>query len=94
MGTRSSFWLAASFLLATSATTQAGLTAISQPTSDYLSSTTLIPITVSNFTNIASLSDANLTISFSDALQARTVPAGGWATWVLRRTPRATRRGF
>jgi hypothetical protein len=50
MKMRTSFWL-----VATSGTTQAGLIPISQPTADYISSTTLIPITVSNFTDVSSL---------------------------------------
>lgn len=47
----------------------------------YTSYTTLLPITVPNFTNFTSLSDANLTASFSAALNARTAPGGGWASW-------------
>lgn len=80
MKMRTSFWLVASFLVATSGTTQAGLIPISQPTADYISSTTVIPITVSDFTDVSSLSDGNLTISFSDVMHARTVPFS-WGTW-------------
>jgi hypothetical protein len=47
----------------------------------YTTYTTLLPITVPNFTDFGSLSDANLTASFSTALNARTAPGGGWASW-------------
>lgn len=78
---RISFWLVVGLLITTSGATQAGLILVSQPTASYLSSTTLIPITAGDFTDVTSLGDANLTIAFSDTMNARSVPVGGWATW-------------
>ncbi len=72
------FWgLLASFLVATSGTAQAGLVPISQPTAEYISSTTLISITDTDSASVDSLSDGNLTISFSHFLLAGTAP-GRW----------------
>ena len=58
----------------------AGFVAINSPTAAYTSSTTLIPITQVDGTNLNSISDGSLTVSFSNTLQARTVPAT-WLTW-------------
>src|SRR5262249_44012145 len=38
-------------------------------------------ITVSDFTDVNSLADSNLTVSFSTTVNARTVPNGGWNNW-------------
>jgi hypothetical protein len=55
-------------------------TPVAQPDASYLKSTTEIPITAPDFTTVSSLADQTQTISFSDALEARSVP-NTWATW-------------
>ena len=54
---------------------------IPQPNAAYTSTTTLIPIVGADFGTQTSISDATLTVNFSTALERRTVPGGGWATW-------------
>ena len=61
-------------------TARADFIAISQPTAAYTSSTTNIPITDPDNTNITSLSDGTMTLSFSSQVQTRTVP-NSWSTW-------------
>jgi hypothetical protein len=61
-------------------TARADFIAISQPTAAYTSSTTNIPITDPDYTNITSLSDGTMTLSFSSQVQTRTVP-NSWGTW-------------
>ncbi|KPJ74635.1 MAG: hypothetical protein AMS14_05150 [Planctomycetes bacterium DG_20] len=74
--------LAVAFVVAMSAATAlADFVQISMPDAAYLASTTKIPITVSDGTYIGSLSDPDLTVSFSHLVYAATVPGGGWATW-------------
>ena len=50
------------------------------PDSTYTGSTTLIPITGPDGDTILALSDANLTVSFSTAMQKFTVP-DSWSNW-------------
>jgi PEP-CTERM motif-containing protein len=50
------------------------------PDSTYTSSTTLIPITGPDGDTILTLSDANLTVTFSTAMQKFTVP-DSWTNW-------------
>ncbi|CDM65453.1 PEP-CTERM sorting domain-containing protein [Pyrinomonas methylaliphatogenes] len=61
-------------------TARADFITISQPTAAYTSSTTNIPITDPDYTNITSLSDGTMTLSFSSQVQTRTVP-NSWSTW-------------
>src|SRR5262249_17863251 len=58
------------------------LTPISQPTTSYINSTSLLPITVPDFTDLTSVSttDGKQTVTFSSPMQAATVP-DSWATW-------------
>lgn len=53
---------------------------IPQPNAGYTSSTTLIPVTAVELSNVNSINDANLTVSFSDPLQVATVPTN-WFSW-------------
>jgi hypothetical protein len=53
---------------------------IPQPNAAYTSSTTLLPITAPDFTNLNTLSDANLTVTFSATMETFTVPTT-WGTW-------------
>jgi len=53
---------------------------INQPTAAYESSTTNIPIAVSDGTNVNSLADAKETVSFDTTMTAATVPTT-WGTW-------------
>jgi len=56
-------------------------TAISQPTADYLAATTYIDASsIPNYSNVTSVSDGFLTVSFSPGVTKYTTP-GTWATW-------------
>lgn len=55
-------------------------TPIATPTAGYTGSTTLIPISVADFTLLNSISGGGQTVSFSTPMQARTVPTN-WTTW-------------
>jgi hypothetical protein len=57
----------------------AAVTQITTPDAAYTSSTTLLPITVPDFTTLTSLSDANVTLTF-DSTSTRTVGLN-WSTW-------------
>ncbi len=60
----------------------APFTVINSPDAAYLSSTTYIDISaIADYTNLTSISDSTLTVSFDSALSKRTAPGGGWATW-------------
>lgn len=59
---------------------QATFTQISSPTPAYISSTTKIPITGSDFVAFASLSGTGVTINFSEFVYSGSVP-GSFATW-------------
>jgi hypothetical protein len=59
---------------------QSSFTPISTPTSSYVGSTDLLPITVPDFTLLSSLSNSKQTVTFSTSMDARTVP-NSWATW-------------
>ena len=51
-----------------------------QPTAAYTTGTTLIPIAAPDYQFLTSISDGSLTVSFSQTMQARTVP-GSWGSW-------------
>jgi hypothetical protein len=59
---------------------QAGFMPIAQPDASYTSSTTLIPITGADFDTTLTLSDANLTVTFSTLMEKFTVPTT-WTNW-------------
>jgi len=59
----------------------AQFTVISQPTAAYTSGTTLMTIPGANFSTTSSLTDGIETLTFSNTVDVRTVPGGGWATW-------------
>lgn len=85
--------LALGACLLTPGTTQAGIIAIDLPGDVvpgtgvvYTSYTTLMPITVPNFTLFNSVTGGGLTATFSANLNARTAtsvtaPGGGWGSW-------------
>jgi hypothetical protein len=54
---------------------------IPQPNAAYTSSTTQILVVAPNGTPLNSISDGILTVNFSTAVTAATVPGGGWGTW-------------
>ncbi len=64
-------------------------TPVSSPDASYLASTTYIdPSGIPNSTNVTSISDGVLTVSFVDPssgtpvnMSKRTAPGGGWSTW-------------
>src|SRR5947209_6935177 len=58
----------------------AAFTQIPLPDTSYTSSTTLIPITGMDGDTLVALSDANVTVTFSTAMQEFTVP-GTWTHW-------------
>jgi len=60
---------------------QAQFAVISQPDAAYLSATSLLPITVADFTDVSAVTDGTFTVDLSSPMNARTVPGGGWATW-------------
>jgi hypothetical protein len=79
--------LALCLSLITATFARADFLPIGLPDANYLNSTTKIPITVPDFTNLDRLADANLTIRFFDTssmqpltMQARTPPKN-WNTW-------------
>lgn len=51
------------------------------PSPAYTGSTILLTSPASDFTNITSLTGPFMTVTFSDPVNVRTVPSGGWATW-------------
>lgn len=55
-------------------------TPISQPDAAYTSATTLIPVLPPDFTDLGSISDGTLTVTFPTPLEVRTVPVS-WASW-------------
>ena len=73
-------WVFALVVALSAAPALADFVPIAMPDAAYLASTTKLPVTVSDGTMVSSLSDADLTVSFSHALQAATVPTS-WATW-------------
>ncbi|MER3473606.1 MAG: hypothetical protein C4335_06135 [Armatimonadota bacterium] len=57
-------------------------TPISSPDAAYLAATTYIdPSAIPDLTNVSSITDGVLTVSFSTAMNKRTAPGGDWATW-------------
>jgi hypothetical protein len=75
---RTKLALAASLAFAVAA--QAAIVPISAPDASYQSSTTLLPVTGDDFSTVNSLSDANLTVSFSNVMTIFTSP-GTWTAW-------------
>jgi hypothetical protein len=59
---------------------KAGFMQIPIPDAAYTSSTTLIPITGPDFDTTLTLSDANLTVTFSTLMEKFTVPTT-WGAW-------------
>lgn len=57
-----------------------GITPISSPTAEYISSTSVLPVTVPDNTVITSVTNGIQTVTFSIPLAAGTVPTT-WATW-------------
>jgi len=62
------------------AAAHASFVIIAQPNAAYTSSTTLIPITGNDFDTTTSLSDANLTVTFSTLMEKFSVPTT-WTSW-------------
>lgn len=57
-------------------------TPISSPDAAYLAGTTYIdPSAISDYTNVSSITDGVLTVSFSTAMNKRTAPGVSWSTW-------------
>lgn len=57
-------------------------TVISNPDAAYLASTTYIDISgVPDYTDLTSITDGILTVSFSGPMNKRTAPGVSWATW-------------
>ncbi|MEP6781784.1 MAG: PEP-CTERM sorting domain-containing protein [Gemmatimonadaceae bacterium] len=54
---------------------------ITAPNAGYLGSTSLMAITAANNANFTSVTNGPFTATFSSALNARTVPSGGWSSW-------------
>src|SRR5262245_33924083 len=59
---------------------RAGFTPIPLPDADYLSSTSLLPITAADFDVVTSLSGGGITATFDTGLVALTVPTS-WGSW-------------
>src|SRR5215475_5965739 len=53
----------------------------STPTTPYTSGTTVMSIPGANLSTTNTLTDGTETLTFSNTVDVRTVPAGGWATW-------------
>jgi hypothetical protein len=51
------------------------------PTSTYTGGTTVVSIPGANLSTTNTLTDGTETFTFSNTVDVRTVPAGGWATW-------------
>jgi hypothetical protein len=62
------------------ATLQAGFVQIPQPDAAYTSSTTLLPIPGNDFDTTLTLSDSNLTVTFSTLMEVFTAETS-WGTW-------------
>ncbi len=61
-------------------TVHASIIQVPLPDSAYTSSTTLIPITGADFSTTSTLSDPNLTVTFSTVMEKFSVP-GSWGSW-------------
>ena len=59
----------------------AQFTPIATPVASYTGSTTVLSIPGANFSTTSTLADANETLTFSNPVDVRTVPSGGWGTW-------------
>ncbi len=64
----------------TCSSTRADFISISQPTSGYLSSTTVLDFTDPDYTLVSTLSGGGETLSYNNPLDERTVPVN-WGTW-------------
>lgn len=59
-------------------------TPISSPDAAYLAATNYIdPSAIPDNTNVSSITDGVLTVSFSTAMRKYTAPGGGWGTWSI-----------
>ncbi len=65
---------------AVAAPLSATLIPIAQPNASYTSSTTLLPVTATELSNVSSITDGIFTATFSEPLQVATVPTN-WLTW-------------
>lgn len=72
--------LVATAFLAAVPSADADFIQVVSPTAAYQNTTTKLLITAPDFSSVASLSDAQLTVMFSPAVEARTVPTS-WGTW-------------
>jgi hypothetical protein len=54
---------------------------VSTPTSTYTGGTTVMSIPGANLSTATTLTDGIETLTFSNTVDVRTVPSGGWATW-------------
>lgn len=86
---RFSLMLAAAVAVGVFGVKAMAFTPISSPDAAYLASTTYInPSAITNGTDVTSITDGTLTVSFKDAAGSAawavtkyTAPGGGWATW-------------
>lgn len=86
---RFSLMLAAAIAVAAFTAQAMAFTPISSPDAAYLASTTYIdPSAIPDWTDVTSITDGTLTVSFKDAagsaslaMNKRTAPGGGWGTW-------------
>ena len=60
---------------------RAAINPIPQPDASYQARTTKINIVDPDFTDLTSITDGTLTITFSAIREVHTVPGGGWSTW-------------
>jgi hypothetical protein len=73
--------LAVGLVITTAGSSRAGLIQIMDPDAAYQGSSSVIPIAAPDNTDLASLTDGLLTITFSHFREVHTVPNGGWGTW-------------
>jgi len=86
---RFTLMLAAAIAVAMFTAKTMAFTPISSPDAAYLASTTYIdPSGIPNWMDVTSITDGTLTVSFKNAagsaslaMNKRTAPGGGWATW-------------
>lgn len=83
----SGFWKVLLPLALVAAPAFGQLTQISQPTTTYTSTTTLVPITVADGTVVTSITNGAETIGLGSIapntsfFTARSIPSGGWTSW-------------
>jgi hypothetical protein len=81
MKARSAICLAVGLVFTPAGVSRAGLIQILSPDAAYQGSSAVIPITGPDGTDLTSLTDGILTITFSHIREVHTVPGGGWNTW-------------